>query len=165
MKSTTAELLPEEIETGRALQERFVFLRHLRVSVRSDVLKANYEAARAAYLLEPSEPNLGKLKQAVIERHVLGDCTEARYTAAETFKRFYSETIIPWAKAVGNRLLQRMKEAASEVELQENRRHLELIGKPLRNSDIVDAARKPANQIQEVSALVRNVNVGRLAVA
>lgn len=150
--STEFSLSPEEIAHGEKLQVEYDRLLKQWTSFTPSALKEARDKAVQAFLATPTGENLSLLKKAAVEREVLSVLAtdnRVRGVTKEAVENYQRQHIVPWAKSILKRALDKAQGKLREVTAQESARHLELTGEPMKNSDIVGVATRPVENLQQ----------------
>jgi len=131
-------------------------------SSRMGSFEATEKNARAAYLSNPSDANLNKLKAAAVERSLFTANLAAHGVYFDAIKearnRLVQNEIIPFARTIVERGLKVAEEQLARVTEAENNRYVATLGREVRpeESAIIDAARGPVRGFQTLLANLDN---------
>lgn len=139
-----------ELQTGAELQARYETLAERFQSLTYDALGDNFELARQIHEEAPSEETFADLKRRSFERSFFRADHTARVSARQVLNAFVVTEVVPWAAAIIERNLALAEGAYRKVKAVENSRVQKLLGRPLTQSDIVEAAERPIKHLERL---------------
>lgn len=130
----------EELGVARAIEEKLVNLDLQHSLFRPAYLHDKTTAARDAYWADPTDANLDAYERAAFRRELQETTPNVRKAIRALITKTMREQVDPFVTALVDRaLLVARTHLAERLEIEE-RRTLELIGQPLKQSEIVAAA-------------------------
>jgi hypothetical protein len=148
----------KELVEGKQIEAEFKrllgqlhFLKHGRLTER---VKESYEV----YFHDPSEKNFDALLRIQQEVEFFKLSTRARSIVREMVVKVFEARVIPFVRPLINRGLDIATQSLVDIAAREKARHLEITGEPLRHSDIVEVARRPVCEFEQMLSFLETDN-------